>query len=107
MLGHCPSLWSRFFCHSQDVKSSLSRERLPAWGLGRSLYQANPKLCTPDLGAAGGSKIRLPDQLGALRHHRGVAFPGTCLRDGSQNDSGDDDKRDDDGGDDDGGDGSV
>lgn len=29
-LGHCPSLWSRFSCHSQDVKSSLSRERLPA-----------------------------------------------------------------------------
>lgn len=29
-LGHCPSLWSRFFCHNRDVKSSLSRERLPA-----------------------------------------------------------------------------
>ena len=30
-LSHCPSLWSRFFCHDQDVKSSLSRERLPLW----------------------------------------------------------------------------
>lgn len=57
MLGHCPSLWSRLFCHSLDVKSSLSRERLPAWGLGSSLCQAWPKLPTPGLGAAGSSEI--------------------------------------------------
>lgn len=50
-LGHCPSLWRRFLCHSQDVKSSLNNERLPVY------RPRSPELSTPDLRGAEGSKI--------------------------------------------------
>lgn len=55
-VGHCLFLWSRFFCHSRDVKSSLSRVRLPARALGSCPHQAHPPQPTPDLGAAGAAR---------------------------------------------------
>lgn len=49
-----------------------------------------PTLPMPDPGAAGSSKISCLTNWEALRHHRGRAFPGTCLHGGPINDNRDD-----------------